>query len=241
VYGATSPLLRCPSGGYSFGSFGSSTHRATSCARRAVATSPAPERRAPRRSHSPWPQRRLRGARPALSAASARLLPAHARLPGGRRGCPAGGLHGVLQRDPRRRPSDKRAAVAVPDRTQPLPEPPAPASAHRAGLDGRVRARRRRHHGRHRASPGGVPADRRGRTGAARDPAHRPPPAGDRCALLRADRRGDGHDGAERQVAPRARARGARRGGRVAAPHLRGGAARWPRGSRGARLRCAAT
>ena len=47
---------------------------------------------------------------------------------------------------------------------------------------------------------------------------------------------GDGHDGAERQVAARARARVAGRGRRGAAAHLRRGAARarrrWPRASR---------
>ena len=74
--------------------------------------------------------------------------------------------------------------------------------------------------------PRGVPPDRRRRPGAARDPAHRAAPARDRRSLLRPDRRGDGHDGAERQVAARPRARGARRGGRGAAAHLRRGAPR---------------
>ncbi len=69
---------------------------------------------------------------------------------------------------------------------------------------------------------------------AARDPAHRAAPARDRRALVRPDRRGDGHDRAEREVAARARARVARRGRRGAAPHLRGGEARARPGGRGA-------
>ena len=71
--------------------------------------------------------------------------------------------------------------------------------------------------------------------GAPRDPAHRAAPARDRRSLLRPDRRGDGHDRAERQVAARSRPRLARGGGRSAAPHLRGGPARARPGGRGAR------
>ena len=44
----------------------------------------------------------------------------------------------------RRRPADQRAPVALPDRPQPLPQPPAPPAARGPGLDGRLRARRRR-------------------------------------------------------------------------------------------------
>ena len=60
-------------------------------------------------------------------------------------------------------------------------------------------------------------------------------PARDRRALLRADRRGDGHHGAEREVAARARARVARGGRRGAAAHLRRGAPRARPGGRGPR------
>ena len=49
--------------------------------------------------------------------------------PRGRRGRAAGGLRRLLQRDLRRRPADQRAAVALPDRAQPLPQPPAPPAA----------------------------------------------------------------------------------------------------------------
>ena len=56
-------------------------------------------RRAPDRAHPARPPRRLRGARAALPAAAARLLPPHARLAGGRRGRAPGGLRRRLQRD----------------------------------------------------------------------------------------------------------------------------------------------
>ena len=65
------------------------------------------------------------------------VLPPHARLARGRRGRAAGGLRRRVQRDAGRRPADQRAAVAVPDRAQPLPEPPAPHAGHRGRLDGR--------------------------------------------------------------------------------------------------------
>ena len=80
----------------------------------------------------------------------------------------------------------------------------------------------------------GVPAAHGGRPGPARDAAHRAPAARDRRALLRADRRGDGDDGARHQVAARARARVAGRGGRGAAADLRGGPRGARRGGRGA-------
>ena len=135
----------------------------------------------------------------------------------------------------RGRPPDQRAPVALPDRAQPLAEPPAPPAAGRAGLDGRLRARRRRQHRRHRAQARGVPPDRADVQRAAGDAAHRPAPARDRRALVRPDRRGDGHHRAEREVAARARARVAGRGRRGAAAHLRGGPARARPGGRGAR------
>ena len=92
-----------------------------------------------------------------------------------------------------------------------------------------------RHHGRHRPPARGVPPDRGRRADLPGDPAHRAPAPRDRRAVLRPDRRGDGHHGAEREVAPRARARVARRGRRGAPAHLRGGPARARRGGRGAR------
>ena len=88
---------------------------------------------------------------------------------------------------------------------------------------------RARHHDRRQgAQARGVPPAHGGRPGAARDPAHGAAPARDRRPLLRADRRGDGDDGPVDQVAARARARVARRGGRGAPAHLRRG----PRGAR---------
>src|SRR5450432_681164 len=41
-----------------------------------------------------------------------------------------------LQRDPGRRAADQRAALAVPDRAQPQPQPPAAHPGDRCGLDG---------------------------------------------------------------------------------------------------------
>ena len=105
----------------------------------------------------------------------------------------------------------------------------------RPGLDGRLRARRRRHHRRHGPPARGVPPDRGRRGRAAGDPAHRAAAARDRRALVRPDRRGDGHDRAEREVAARARARVARRGRRGAPAHLRRGPARARAGGRGDR------
>ena len=141
----------------------------------------------------------------------------------------------VLQRDLRRRAPDQRAPVALPDRPQPLPQPPPPAPARRPGLDGHLRAGRRHHDRRHRPQARGVPPHRLRRPGSARDPAHGAAAARDRRALLRPDRRGDGHHRAERQVAPRARARLARRGRRGAPAHLRRGPPRARPGRRGPR------
>ena len=66
-----------------------------------------------------------------------------------------------------------------------------------------------------------------------RDPAHRAASARDRGALLRGDRRDDGHDDPGGQVAARAGADVARRGDPLAPAHLRRGAARARRGGRG--------
>ena len=101
-------------------------------------------RRAPGRAHAQGQPGGLRGAGRALPGAAARVLPPHAGVARGRRGRPAGGLRRRVQRDARRRPADQRAAVAVPDRAQPLPEPPAQADGDRRGLDGRP-PRRERH------------------------------------------------------------------------------------------------
>ena len=50
----------------------------------------------------------------------------------GRGGRAAGGVRGGVQRDAGRRARDQRAAVAVPDRAQPLAQPPAPHAGGRA-------------------------------------------------------------------------------------------------------------
>ena len=169
----------------------------------------------------------------ALPVAAARVLPAHARLAGGRGGRPPGGLRGLLQRDARRRPADQRAAVAVPDRPQPLAEPPAPRPGHRGRLDGRPPVGERRDDGRQGPPPRGLPPAHRRRAAARRDAAHRAAAARDRRALLRADRRGDGDHRPLGEVAPRPRPRLAGRGGRGAQAHLRGGPRRARRGRRG--------
>ena len=166
-------------------------------------------------------------------------------LQGGRRGRAAGGVRRRLQRDPRRRARDQRAAVAVPDRAQPLAEPPAPRAGGRRGLDGRAPLRGRADDRRQGAQARGVPAADRRRAGPAGDAAHRAAAARDRRAVLRADRRGDGDHRAVGEVAARARAGVARRGRRGAAAVLRRGARRARRGGRGPDAhdarRCAAT
>ncbi len=167
--------------------------------------------RASRRARTAWESGCLRGARGAVSVAAARVLPAHAVLEGGRGGRAAGGLRGRVQRDARRRPADQRAAVAVPDRAQPVPEPPAQAAGDRRRLDGRPPRRPRHDDRRPRPQARGLPDAPRGRRRAARDPAHRAAAARDRRAVLRADRRGDGDDGPVGQVAAGARAGLARR------------------------------
>ena len=180
-----------------------------------------------------WQSARLRGPGQPLQLAPARLLPPPARLPRGRRGRAPGGARRRLQRDARRRPSDQRPAVALPDRAQPLPEPPAPRPGDRRRLDGHPLLRVRRQHRRQGPRPRGVPAPGRRHPRASRDAEDRARPARDGRPLLRADRRGDGDDRAERQVAAGARAGLARRGGRGAAALLRRGADRARRGRRG--------
>src|SRR3954451_23101811 len=187
-----------------------------------------PVRRATRRADASRQPGGVRGAGRPLPVAAPGVLPPHAVLARGRRGRAAGGLRGGVQRDDRRRAAAQRAAVAVPDRAQPLAEPPAPRAGDRRRLDGRAPLRARHDDGRQGAQARGVPPAHGGRPGAAGDPADRAAPARDRRAVLRADRRGDGDHGPVDQVAARARARVARRGGRGAAAHLRGG----PRGAR---------
>ena len=154
----------------------------------------------------------------------------------GRRGRAAGGLRRRLQRHARRRARDQRAALAVPDRPQPLAQPPAPRrrrSAWTRWTSTCPSTASRPPTGSH--TPRGVPAAHRRRAGAARDAAHRAAAARDRCALLRADRRGDGDHGAVGQVAARARPRVAGRGRRGPAADVRGGPRRARRGRRGPR------
>ena len=105
----------------------------------------------------------------------------------------------------------------------------------RRRLDGRPSLRQRRQHRRQGARARGVPAAGRRHPRAARDAEDRARAARDGRALLRADRRGDGDHRAERQVAARARAGLARRGGRGAAALLRRGPDRARRGRRGPR------
>ena len=168
------------------------------------------------------PSRRLRRAGPPLPGSPAVLLPTHARVDRGRRGRAPGGLRLGLQRDAGRRPPDQRTALALPHRAQPLAQPPAPPPARRPGLDGRLRARGRRDDRRCRAPARGLPPPGRRRPGPARDAEDRAAHARDRRTQLRADRRGDGDDRAEREVAARARARRPGRGGGGAAALLRG-------------------
>ena len=139
----------------------------------------------------------------------------------------------AYQRDPRGRARDQRAPVAVPDRAQPLAQPPAPRDRRRRGLDGRAPLRGRPDDRRQGAQARGVPAPDRRRAGSSRDAAHRAAAARDRRALLRADRRGDGDHGPVGQVAARARAGLARRGRPGAAALLRRGPRRARRRRRG--------
>ena len=128
---------------------------------------------------------------------------------------------------------DQRAAVALPDRPQPLPQPPAPPGPRGPGLDGRDGRRERRHDRRPGPEARGLPRAGRRRPGPARDPAHRAAAARDRRPLLRGDRRDDGHDDPGGQVAAGAGADVARRGDPVAPADLRRGPARARRGRRG--------
>ena len=81
---------------------------------------------------------------------------APAGLGAGRRGRAAGGLRRRARGDARRRAADQRAAVALPDRPQPLPELPAAAGRRGPGLDGRPSARERRDDARAGAEPRGA-------------------------------------------------------------------------------------
>ena len=163
---------------------------------RAVAPASARQRRAADRADPPRPAGGVRSARRALPVAAARLLPPHARLARGRRGRPPGGLRGRVQRDPRRRARDQRAAVALPDRAQPLAEPPAAHHGDRRGLDGRPLRRRRAVDEREGPPARGVPPARRRHRASAGDAALGARAARDGRAQLRADRGRDGHDGA---------------------------------------------
>src|SRR4051812_46726990 len=115
-YGRRPPFAR--------GSFSSTTRRLRRPSR-AFAPAPAAVGRAARRARATREPAGLRGAGRALPGAAAGVLPAHAVLEGGRRGRAAGGVRRRVQRDARRRPADQRASVAVPDRAQPVAQPPA--------------------------------------------------------------------------------------------------------------------
>ena len=215
------------------GSFRSTTPRRHRRHARALAAAAPAVRRAPDRARPARQPPRVRGARGALPGAPARLLPAHAVEQGRRGGRAAGGVRGRVQRDPGRRARDQRAAVAVPDRAQPVAQPPAPHAGGRGRLDGRAPVRARPDDRRQGPPPRGLPDADRGRPGAAGDAAHRAAAARDRRALLRADRRGDGDHRPVGEVAARARAGLARRGGRGAAALVRGGPPGAGRGRRG--------
>ena len=87
-------------------------------------------------------RRRLRDDRRPLPGPPARLLPPDAGLDRGRRRRPAGGLRQRLPGDARRRARDQPAPLALPDRPQPLPQPPAQTDRRRAGIDGHGARRR---------------------------------------------------------------------------------------------------
>ena len=106
----------------------------------------------PRRSRA-----RLRGALRPLPLAPAGLLPPHAALDRGRRGRASGGLRQGARGDARRRAPDQRPPVAVPDRAQPLPQPPAPPGPRGPGLDGHHGRRGRRDDRRPGAEARGLP------------------------------------------------------------------------------------
>ena len=177
---------------------------------------------------------RLRGPVRALPLAPARLLPPHAALPGGRRGRPPGGVREGARGDARRFAPDQRAAVALPDLPQPLPQPPSPPGSRGPGLDGRDGRRGRRDDRRPGPEARGLPRPGRRRRRPSRDSAHRPAAARDGRPLIRGHRDDDGHDGAGGQVAARPRPDVARRGDPLAPADLRRGPARARRGRRGA-------
>ena len=123
--------------------------------------------------------------------------------------------------------------MALPNRAEPQPQPSAPRLGHRRGHDGHPLLRPRREHGGQGPRARGIPPPRRRHPRAARDAEDRPGPARDGRPVLRADRRGHGDHGLERQVPARARAGVAGRGGRGAPALLRRGPDRARRGRRG--------
>ena len=212
-----------------------SPHSSTpaSPASRALAAAAPAARRAPDRAHPARQPPRLRGAGEPLPGAPARLLPPHADQPRGRGGRAAGGLRRRLQRDRGRRAADQRAAVALPDRAQPLAQPPAQGAGHRRRLDGRPPLRARPDDRRQGAQARGVPAA----DGDVGDL-----PETQRTALLLREIDALSYEQiaeamettvpSVKSLLVRARV-GAGRGGRGAAAHLRGGARGARRGRRG--------
>ena len=79
------------------------------------------------------------------------------RLDRGRRGRAPGGLREGARGDARRRPPDQRAPVAVPDRAQPLPQPPAPPVPRARTRWTSWPGEERRHHRRAGAEARGLP------------------------------------------------------------------------------------
>src|SRR3954452_16175392 len=166
-----------------FGSFRSTARRRRRSPRSFAAPAPAVRRAADRADQAREPPC-LRGAGGPLSVAAAGVLPAHALLARGRGGRAAGGLRRRVQRDAGRRARDQRAAVAVPDRPQPLAQPPAPRAGGGDGLDGRPPVRGRADDGRQGPQARRVPPAHRRRAGPAGDAADGAAAARDRRAVL---------------------------------------------------------
>ena len=215
-----------PDGLEVLGSLQPETRRAGAGAHRALAPPAPPERRAARRSRfvvgtRARSRRSLKRYQPRLLAFCRHMLGSNEDAEDVLQEVFASAYRAICADE---RPI-MRAAMALPDRAQPLPQPPAAAARRGPGVDGRLRARGRRDRRRHRPSPRGVPPDHRRRPRASRDPAHRPPPARDRHALLRPDRGRDGDHRCERQVAAGAgaRCRSPRRPRRASSPAPRFG------------------